>query len=312
MIPSFNNIIQPNVIIQQAVSIAVTQNSVDEKPILLSDVTDEDVSDSFEASHVVSSPSSDELVAKMILRKNLPHLVLDKCRSRLYKHLAENLLLLMRGGLVGRNRFNILILGKKASGKTSLLESTLQGFEFLRSYTNESLVAVHVSCSKKHHRLPLYQQAANHLAYQLNISSPLIEDSPYSPDPEKQLAEFAIQNNARILFLIDEFQLVYGHTWSKEESENFIESLADLCESNSGRFFLIVTGSSSELDRLAFGKVPVDTSKWPHYQGRDLNSTKLNPHWLLPFQDVTEFADLSKSYKIPDDHVLQAYYQSAE
>lgn len=57
-----------------------------------------------------------------------------------------------------------------------------------------------------------------------------------------------------------------------------------------GAIHCILSGSSSDLRELAFGKLPEEKRiRYANYTGRNLNSTKFSPRWIYPFCNRNEF-----------------------
>ena len=52
---------------------------------------------------------------------------------------------------------------------------------------------------------------------------------------------------------------------------------------------IVMTGSSSELRCLAFGKYPFPQTSFPNYTKKDLNTTKFQPVWIYPFVEPSDF-----------------------
>ena len=233
-------------------------------------------------------------------------LVLDKCREDIIFGIAGTLINLKDGKLRGCNRFNQMILGRKYAGKSTLLTA-------VRSVCKKifpSLLVVNVSCESEPF-WGLMELALIHLnhVYSCDYKFQRFEDCLQTKT--KQL-DFAQKHEMRFVFLIDEFQEVYKASWDKTKSKEFVRSLAELLDSQSGRFFLIVSGSS-ELRGLAFAKLPRDSetlNKYPHYIQFDLNYTKLQLFYLHPFQDSESFSKLCESYNISEEDRLMAYYKS--
>ena len=61
----------------------------------------------------------------------------------------------------------------------------------------------------------------------------------------------------------------------------------------------MLSGSSTDLRRLAFGKLTDDSMKYqyPNYAGIDLNSTKYQTRWIYPFLDADSFVSLYEAMK---------------
>ena len=250
---------------------------------------------------LIGNPMDKQKEDVIIAMKKIKHssLVLDKERSSFFLTIAELLLKLVTGKLEGCNRFNILVIGRKAVGKTSMLLAIMSGCAFLQQYNRQRIIVVRIDCT-----LPDHSSLIDR-AYKL---SKIKKPESYGFEAE-QLAEVAKLYGYRFVFLVDEFQAVYKRGWSQEDATLFISSVSSLLESTSGQFFLVVTGSGSELRRLAYGKFKGDTSPYPNYYGRDLNSTKLQPVFMMPFQDVSAFCELCAQYEIVD--VVTAFCKSA-
>jgi hypothetical protein len=101
--------------------------------------------------------------------------------------------------------------------------------------------------------------------------------------------------------LVDEFQFVYCQP--REIGTEIIREIAGLSDSNLGVNHMIVSGSSTNLRKLAFAKLPRDEatrSTYPSFEGIDLNSTKLRPHWIFPFVNWNDAKNFCQKFLVMD------------
>ena len=239
----------------------------------------------------------EEVVESMIAEDSF---IVDRGRKSIMDKLAQLLLYLVQGRLLNKNRFNRLILGRKAVGKSALLDAIERGCTYLKEHTRKKLLVVKINCNNHLHRKSPYLTATDFFEKDLEGERPNFTGE-VTESGEEKLVKFAKMHDYRVVFLVDEFQCVYGSSWSEELADEFISSIASLTESNSGRIFVVVTGSGTELRRLAFAKAQMDKDKWPNYCKRDLNHTKLQPIDLLPFDDADAFMKLCKAREVEGD-----------
>jgi GTPase SAR1 family protein len=183
--------------------------------------------------------------------------------------------------MTGTNRFRELLLGSKSVGKTSLLH-------ILRNYTRDrcpNILVVfiqYISDTCGVFEAVLNQIRMTHTEYHHEFSS--LDNIGQLSYKIEQFEGLLKKYNLKLLLLVDEFQFVY--TQSPQNGAKIVSEIAGLSDSSLGVNHIIVSGSSTNLRKLAFAKLLRNEEtmlKYPSYEGKDLNSTKLRPHWIFPF-----------------------------
>ena len=123
--------------------------------------------------------------------------------------------------------------------------------------------------------------------------------------------------NKRLFLLVDELNFVY--TGKFEVNGNLIISdLMAIGDDRNGFIHCVISGSSSNLRRLAFAKLPEDEWKlYPQYKpGFDLNNTKFQARWIYPFLDAASFTQLfhicqaEKASPLDDSFIPDAFVKT--
>ena len=242
---------------------------------------------------------------------------LDVSRTAFLERTDSRLKELVQNKLVRTNRFRELLLGNKAIGKTAMLK-------FIRDYAVRErfpkLLTIYRSfdaCNKGLSTLiaEAYKDVYSGAEYaeSRNTIDLIIQNQEVDVMIEN-LEKFLVNHDVYVLLLLDEFQFVY----SKEYCVGgvIVRELSVLAGTDMGRFHCIVSGSSSCLRLLAFNKynavdVPKVLEDYPSFKDRiDLNSTKLQPHWLLPLHKPEDFRALlvKKSTDILDEATITNKY----
>ena len=118
-------------------------------------------------------------------------------------------------------------------------------------------------------------------------------------DVVEAIDEHMQEKNLFVFMLCDEFQCVYKNT---STGTNIVKDLARWNNTQRGTFHCIVTGSSSNLRKLVYGKLfvgdqSVIQEEYPAYEAINLNSTKLQPHWIHPlvlYDDIGNFLNMKE------------------
>ena len=237
------------------------------------------------------------------------NIFLDKSRREFLERNDVKISELVSGQLYHRNRFRELLLGVKAVGKTLLLQTILDYVQ----YKYPKLLDIYKNfqdCNSKLSTLICrkIRECCNLLRNESeNLDSILqLEDADELID---KLEDFLVAKDIYVLLLLDEFQYVYQKP--AEIGKPIVLELSLLTGTNKGRIHCIVTGSSSKLRVLAFAKLKdAEDSKYASYDNSiDLNSSKLQPTWILPITKATDFRNMCSIMKSTlSDHELVERY----
>ena len=233
--------------------------------------------------NTASLVSLDEVIGKVNahLRKDL---VLDSSRTEFAKLVATTLHSLLRGGLVGKNRYCQLLLGRKMVGKTTLLESLQAAAKTLDQRLRVSMfVSGHHAAGSP---VNLIRSA---------MGLPVRNDSRTPTERVADLCEEMEERGLYAFVVFDELQDVFLS--SDPGAKQFIFELSSIGESKKGRIFCVLTGSSSALPQLCFAKLaPALRPSYPAYTGIDMNSIKFQPFYIAPFLEPADFQRLVAHY----------------
>lgn len=184
---------------------------------------------------------------------------------------------LLRNELVGKNRFRELFLGSKGVGKTSLLQ-------VLAEYTIETCPQVLVVLIRYHiDTSGILETVLARIGEKYpSLHNEFSAVKGFLLSEEIANFERLLQRyNLKFLLLVDEFQFVYKQP--RGIGTQIIREIAALSDSCLGVNHIILSGSSTDLPKLAFATLTVDEkTQYPSFEGIDLNSTKLRPHWIFP------------------------------
>lgn len=219
-------------------------------------------------------------------------LFLDESRTTFLQQNAQLLDQLAKGELIDRNRFRRLLLGRKAVGKTLLLQRMCQNVQII----SPTIVAVYMTLDSN------TTTPFRHIANQLGIAERIVS--------ETTINEHLRNHNQKIFLVIDELQLLFTQLYENGFANQFIDELGVLGGSTEGTIHAIVTGSSTDLRRLCFAKMKMAEAadQYPNYRGVDLNSTKFQPQWIYPLVELKDFREFMQRFR-PD--VLEAEYAPA-
>lgn len=96
-----------------------------------------------------------------------------------------------------------------------------------------------------------------------------------------------------LLLLVDDFQCVYS--FLRGTGVPIVQEIAFISDSDLGCTHVVVSGSC-KLCKLAFAKLKKsdvgDRSPYESYMSQNLNSTKLQPHWIVPITKPEDFRGL--------------------
>lgn len=224
---------------------------------------------------------------------------LDNTRTLFVKKCANTLVLLFYGSLVNRNSFNVLLLGRKGVGKTTLLTTLMQSA--INFFGNKCIC---------------------HMLTYPNDGTPVQEINKKLKLKLKgnaSVRDLVAELEARrlvVFIVLDEFQNVFLSDC--KDGKEIINQSIDIGQSLSGRIFCVITGSSSDLRGLCFAKRALDQSSWPNYSQRDMNEVKFTPFWIFPFLEPDDFLGVVKRIsetnriQIPeDDNYMAALYETS-
>ena len=216
---------------------------------------------------------------------------LDLSRSEFVDGIANSLVQLVRGGLVDCNRFNCLLLGRKAVGKTFLLKA-------LTDAASEHLSTRRLRCVTLTYATHLARARSfvDILAPAVGYKPPHAGEPLASSGPSTTMSgvpafiKWLVDQDLYLFCTADELQFVY--TADCEFGGDLIRELLTFGDSSFGRILWVLSGSSSDLRRLATGKWAGDARTYPHYRGLDLNGTKFVPASIYPFLSADDFSGL--------------------
>jgi len=235
---------------------------------------------------------------------------LDKSREFLVRRISFNIAELVTGALCDRNRYNVIILGRKSVGKTTLLSTVQSACEHLLPST-----VCFVTCDLME-STSLLKGLARLIAVKIGcpVTGPAWDDDGDTPNRVEEVERFAVAHDLRIFVCLDEFQQVYGGTFGKQQSITVLRELMCIIGRQNGRFYTVVTGSSHHLRALAFcHMVQSDAVKegFIHYdKSFNLNSNKLEPLTIYPIAAADDFLSFMKDYN-PSADFLQVYVSAA-
>jgi hypothetical protein len=115
--------------------------------------------------------------------------------------------------------------------------------------------------------------------------------------------KFLYNKKIYVVILLDEFHFVYS---MKDTGSQIVAELSNLSGTDKGVVHIIVAGSSSMLRKLAFAKLSLanlsdeEKERYCSYEGKDLNSSKLQPHWIFPLRSADDFKEYCESNKFGD------------
>eukprot|EP01031_Cornospumella_fuschlensis_P028914 gene28914-34893_t len=195
---------------------------------------------------------------------------LDESRRQFIEENSRTIFQLTTNKLVNETRHNKTLIGRKNVGKTQLLTTFAKAIRDACDAAGRKLIIVELSCDV-HERSPKHE-----LCRRLNIRAS--SDWKYI---EQKLAE----KRSKVLFIIDEFNLVYTNLF-KGNGKEYVRDVLAIGGAKSGLYHCILSGSSSLLRRLITAKVTDEERlkcKLENYTGVDLNGTKFAVHTILPF-----------------------------
>jgi hypothetical protein len=215
-----------------------------------------------------AQPTSAQDVAAALHRRILDNgtfFMGDDSRTRVIELYCNTIGRLVTGGLVDVDRYNSLLLGRKAVGKSKILEVVADA---CTGVLGKHVTVVNVNaCSTSGHRQLSQSSLRGMLAASMRM--------PLTSDVEDVAAELKKRDHFMVV-LMDEFDTLYTAMYADEASRQIILDAITLAASKSGRFFFVVSGSSAHLRRLCFARLGQDVSGFPNYfPHRSLNHTKL-------------------------------------
>lgn len=213
------------------------------------------------------------------------HIYIDESRRQFFERHHNIISKLLNGELVRKNRFRELLLGSKSVGKTILLKILA---EYTKNNTSNLLVVdirynlhnwriLKVAIKVILENYPQYKEFSN------------IDLTDLMSQQIEKFEELLVKYNLKLLLLVDEFQFVYNLPYAI--GTEIVHEIAALSDSNNGLNHMIVSGSSTFLRKLVFAKLLVNEQtpfQYPSFERKDLNSTKLQPHWIFPIVDWSD------------------------
>lgn len=192
-------------------------------------------------------------------------------------------------GLKHVNRCHQLIMGRKGVGKTHLLLALKKACSIVYPNVITVHVPLHKATSGGYDLLSFLYKKLDIFSYM-----PLI-DLDYT-DALEYLSDYLKHRNKRLFILIDELQQVFSSKFHlpmyNDDScgKHFVHELAAMVDSCRGMWYIVATGSSSDIRRIAFNKwTSSDRDKYPNFCGIDLNHQKLQPHYIYGISTANDF-----------------------
>ena len=111
-----------------------------------------------------------------------------------------------------------------------------------------------------------------------------------SKSPPAAFLEWLVERDLYLFCTVDELQAVY--TSDCAAGAHLIRELHAFGDSAHGRILWVLSGSSSDLRKLATSKWDGGASKYVHYHGLDLNGTKFVPATITPFLSADDYTGL--------------------
>jgi len=187
--------------------------------------------------------------------------VLDESRNSICRRIAETLQSLCAGELKGRNSFNLLLLGRKCVGKTTILDAVRDSLQ-----SQEDILVQTVDFSN--------DRVTRSLNHSGNLVGFLAESEI---DYVEDLEDHLVNSEKRMVILLDELQTIFTDLYEKRTFTHMRSTLLTLVGNSSGRFHVIASGSSKYLRALCFNKLDEEFAKgqgFIHFRkGVDFNST---------------------------------------
>lgn len=233
---------------------------------------------------------------------------LDSSREILVKVMASDVERLVQGKLEGLNRCNLLLLGRKSIGKTTLLDAAECA---CRAILATKVAVVSIEASRDSDRLcdGLLLFVARAVGCPVGFfGKPTERSGDWAADGGlagriKELSAFLQASKKKVVVFIDELQDVCTDDHTTDASKLVLEELQNLVGLSGGLFCVVATGSSCHLRALAFCKMDVDAAHeigmTHHTKARDLNSTKMRPMWMRPVVGAKDFLDFLKRHCPP-------------
>lgn len=254
------------------------------------------------ATPTTGEPTLDEVVDRFTKHVE-SELCLDESRLELVRSTGRTLHRLVRGQLAHENRIRRMLLGRKGSGKTALLDA-------MQAATREVFPEI-VVVKVEYDDVTVAETLLAHLERAVPSVS---RDASTHEYPMKALNAALTKAGVRVFLVVDEVQNVY--LGSCKCGETVVGELAVLGGLPGNAIHAIISGSGSVLRALATGKLEVEKKgRFTHYSGLDLNGTKFLPWSIWPFLNKEDFARLCDSLaarqgvtRMPDMRTL--YLQS--
>ena len=214
---------------------------------------------------------------RFIERECSSYFYIDDSRRRFIQDTEETLSSLVNGKLLHRTHFRRLLLGRKGTGKSTLLEVIGKA---AKSVYKEQLTVCDVEFLN-----PTFAVLPSTLIAMATGAEQCL------PVRIKVLDDLLDKNKKFVLFVVDELDQIFRS--DSAIGKQIIGELAEIGNSSKGRVHCIISGSSSRLRQLCFSKLPnKDKAEFPNYEGIDLNSTKFSARWIHPFLGKNDFINV--------------------
>ena len=203
------------------------------------------------------------------------------------------------------NRYRLLLLGIRGIGKTAILKLIRRGIQ-CAPQLEDRVVVVYIDCLQER-PLPaipvlLWEHILAHIKAHPNGPGQHMLASTYQPNPlmwrSQTGALTAVTDVLRdahmwAVLLVDELDQAYKRVnYEHEGTLSFLCQLASVGSDSSNRLHAVLSGSSTQLRRLAFRKPLFEPKRNTYpcaHMVPNLNSTKFIPFSLTPFQTLPHF-----------------------
>ena len=228
--------------------------------------------------------------AQSLVKRLSAVIFLDDSRRNFAEHTFRTVHSLVTDKLKRGTAHRRLLLGRKGVGKTTLLNEAI------------CLIEQHfpqVICIFESYGLSRFDRITDIISTQLGYSFNSADSHKRVVELEKELT----RQGKYLVVIADEFQNCFRFEF--DSVCNHIGDFFEFGEARDGRIHCIISGSSSVLRQLCFGKLPAHRApQFPAYRGFDFNSTKYQPVWIYPFLQRADFEQVLQ-YFLPEEEISE-------
>lgn len=230
------------------------------------------------------------------MRRSLRQLLMQSAGRPVWIHPAKNSCVILlkpsltwSGRLHNADRYKRLLLGRKAVGKSFLLqELQAAAATHLR---DRNLKCVKIDCSSVGSASCLVGAIAQQIGGRCNVIDTWNRLRGQRLHERREQLELWLQKHRVYVFcVIDELQHVFMAACPHGGS--IVDELSGFGSSKSGVIHWVLNGSSADLRELFTGRYPYPAPNYPRYCKRDLNDTKFVPMTIAPFLEANDFREL--------------------